>query len=109
MIKASDVCILPSIDHSESFGMVLAEAMAQSKACIGTNMGGVPEVIEDGVTGLVCEPTAEALSAAMARVLESTDLRQRMGAAGRQRVETLFSLPRQAEEVAEAFRAAIAG
>ncbi len=108
VVKASDVCILPSTDHSESFGMVLAEAMAQSKPCIGSNMGGIPEVIEDGVTGIVCEPTAVGLSAAMARMLESDDERKSMGEAGRRRVETLFSLPRQVAEVADAFRCAMA-
>jgi len=108
VVMASDVSILPSVDHSESFGMVLAEAMAQGKPCIGSTMGGVPEVIEDGVTGLVCEPTAEGLAAAMARLCESEDLRRSMGEAGRRRVEDLFSLPRQAEQVADAFRIAVA-
>jgi len=108
VVKASDVCILPSVDHSESFGMVLAEGMAVSKPCIGSNMGGIPEVIEDGVTGLICEPTAEGLAEAMARMLESDDIRTTMGEAGRHRVESVFSLRRQVAEVAEALRYAAA-
>jgi glycosyltransferase involved in cell wall biosynthesis len=102
VVKASDVCILPSVDHSESFGMVLAEAMAQSKPCIGSNMGGIPEVIEDGVTGMICEPNAKGLADAMARMVESDDIRRKMGEAGRRRVESVFSLRRQVDEVAEA-------
>ncbi|MFH1417949.1 MAG: glycosyltransferase family 4 protein [Planctomycetota bacterium] len=108
VIRASDVCILPSVNHSESFGMVLAEAMAQSKPCIGSTMGGVPEVIEDGVSGLVCEPTTEGLAAAMTQVCESEDLRRSMGEAGRRRVENLFSLNRQVAQVADAFCEAVA-
>jgi glycosyltransferase involved in cell wall biosynthesis len=108
VVKASDVCILPSVDHSESFGMVLAEGMAVSKPCIGSNMGGIPEVIEDGVTGLICEPTAEGLAEAMARMLESDDIRTTMGEAGRRRVESVFTLRRQVAEVAEALRYAAA-
>ena len=108
VVKASDVCILPSVDHSESFGMVLAEAMAQSKPCIGSNMGGIPEVIEDEVTGIICEPNAEGLARAMTRMLESDDIRRKMGEAGRRRVESVFSLRRQVDEVAEALSYAAA-
>ena len=108
IVKASDVCVLPSRDHSESFGMVLAEAMAQGKPCIGSNMGGIPEVIDDRVTGLVCEPTEESLAEAMTQMLESPHMRQSMGEAGRLRVESAFSLPRQVAEFADAFRCAAA-
>lgn len=109
VVKASDVCILPSISHCESFGLVLIEAMAQGKPCIGSTFGGIPEVIEDGVTGLVCEPTVEKLAAAMTRMLESVDTRQSMGEAGRRRVESLFSLERQTGAVADAIRHALPG
>ena len=108
VVKMSDVCILPSVDPSESFGMVLAEAMALGKPCIGSNVGGIPEVIEDGATGLVCEPTADGLAWAMGRMLESDDIRSAMGQAGRRRVESLFTLDRQAAEVADALWCAVA-
>ena len=106
VLAAADVCILPST--SESFGMVLAEAMALGKPCIGSDVGGIPEVVEDGVTGLICEPTGESLARTMRCMLESAERRRAMGEAGRQRVEELFSLPRQAEGFADAFRYAIA-
>ena len=108
VVKMSDVCILPSIDPSESFGMVLAEAMALGKPCIGSNVGGIPEVIEDGATGLICEPTADGLAGAMGRMLESDDIRSAMGQAGRRRVESLFTLERQASEAADALWCAVA-
>ena len=107
VIGRSTVCILPSISHSESFGLVLVEAMAQGKPCIGSTFGGVPEVIEGGVTGLVCEPTAEKIAAAMTRMIESEETRRSMGQAGRRRVETVLSLDRQAAGVDEVIRCAV--
>ena len=106
VIAAADVCILPSL-HSESFGLVLAEGMVLGKPCIGSNVGGVPEVIEDGVTGTVCQPTAESLAEAMKAMVESGSLRSALGEAGRQRVRKLFDVSRQADKVACLLRAAI--
>jgi len=102
VLQAADACILPSIDDSESFGMVLAEAMALGKPCIGTTRGGVPEVIENGVTGIVCEPTAAKFGRAMLRLATSPELRESMGRAGRERVEACFALDRQVRELGEA-------
>ena len=109
VMNAADVAILPSLYHSESFGMVLAEAMALGKPCIGSNRGGVPEVIEDGVTGIVCEPDVESLAAAFSQMAESEDRREAMGRAGRERVEKLFGLGRQVEEIARVLRSAARG
>ncbi|WP_243290040.1 N-acetyl-alpha-D-glucosaminyl L-malate synthase BshA [Bacillus sp. FJAT-47783] len=53
LYSLSDVMILPS--EKESFGLVLIEAMACGVPCIGTNIGGIPEVIDHGKTGFVCE------------------------------------------------------
>lgn len=101
VVRLADVSILPSIDHSESFGLVLVEAMALGKPCIGSTMGGVPEVIEDGVTGLVCEPRPETLAAAMRTLAGSAELRARMGEAGRRRVEEHFTLERQVRDIGD--------
>jgi glycosyltransferase involved in cell wall biosynthesis len=106
VISQCDVCVLPSLDHSESFGMVLAEAMALEKPCIGSDFGGIPEVIEDGVTGLVCRPNLETLTAAMGRLAQSEDLRRSMGQAGRRRVEEVFSVSGQAAQIAALLRSA---
>ncbi|TYR79929.1 N-acetyl-alpha-D-glucosaminyl L-malate synthase BshA [Priestia megaterium] len=54
LYSISDLKLLFS--EKESFGLVLLEAMACGVPCIGTNIGGIPEVIEDGVTGYICEP-----------------------------------------------------
>ncbi|MDQ0160711.1 N-acetyl-alpha-D-glucosaminyl L-malate synthase BshA [Alkalibacillus salilacus] len=52
LIKVSDLKIL--LSEKESFGLVLLEAMSQGVPCIGTNVGGIPEVIEDGKNGFLC-------------------------------------------------------
>ena len=109
VMNAADVAILPSLYHSESFGMVLAEAMALGKPCIGSNRGGIPEVIEDGVTGIVCEPDVESLAEAFSQMAESEDRREARGRAGRERVEKLFGLGRQVEEIARMVRSATRG
>jgi L-malate glycosyltransferase len=53
LYSLSDLMLL--LSEKESFGLVALEAMACGVPCIGTNIGGIPEVIEDGVTGFICE------------------------------------------------------
>ena len=91
---AADVFCLPSC-WQEAFGWVIAEAMAFEKPVVATRVGGIPEVVEDGVTGLLVPPRdPEALAEALLRLLDDAELRGRMGAAGRRRVEGKFNLER---------------
>lgn len=98
VLAAADVVLLPS--RMESFGLVLAEAMALGRPCAGAAVGGIPEVIEDGVTGVVAPPEADAFARALAPLVASAALRARMGEAGRRRVLERFGAARQAEAVA---------
>jgi glycosyltransferase involved in cell wall biosynthesis len=106
VLAAADVCILPT-PHTESFGMVLAEAMALGKPCVGTRVGGIPEVIADGVTGLICEVNAASLAEAMGRLAESGPLRSALGQAGLARVQTAFTVERQVAGIAQVLRDAL--
>ena len=106
VLAASDVCILPSLDHSEACPMVLLEAMTLGKPCIGSTFGGIPEIIEDGVTGFVCPAEVEDLAAAMHRLGESSELRAAMGEAGRRRAAEVFSITRQTTEIADLLQSA---
>jgi glycosyltransferase involved in cell wall biosynthesis len=99
VLAAADVALLPS--RAESFGMVLAEAMALGKPCVGAAVGGIPEVVEDGVTGVLAAPEPAPFAAALAPLVASAELRRRMGEAGRRRVLASFTAGRQAEAVAE--------
>jgi glycosyltransferase involved in cell wall biosynthesis len=104
VMAAADVVILPS--QQESFGLTLVEGMALGKPCIGTTRGGVPEIIADGATGLVREPTAEAFAEAMELLSRSSELREKMGNESIRRVNELFSLARQASKLTDALDAA---
>ena len=78
--------VLPS--RHEPFGIVNLEAMAAGKAVVATRVGGVPEIVTDGENGLLVEPEDSAeLATALRRLADDAALRERLGAAGRQRAE----------------------
>ncbi|MGV3711039.1 MAG: glycosyltransferase family 4 protein [Gemmatimonas sp.] len=86
-LRGCALFVLPSRSNSESFGIAVAEAMALDRPVIGSNVGGLPELIEDGVTGLlVPQGDVRALAAAITRLLDDPEERQRMGKAAGQRV-----------------------
>jgi len=88
--KAFDVFVMSSV--TEGLGTSLLDAMACGKPIVATNVGGIPEVVVDGETGLLVPPRdASALASAIARLLGDPQLRERMGAAGLERVQTKFS------------------
>jgi colanic acid/amylovoran biosynthesis glycosyltransferase len=99
---------LPTL--AEGLGVVLLEAMAHGLAVVSTRVMGVPEVVDDGRTGLLVLPgRADLLADAIARLGRAPDLRERMGVAGRRRVVEEFGLERQGAAVARLLGHAIAG
>ena len=93
LYAACDVFVLPSINNSETFGLVQLEAMACGKPVINTSLPtGVPEVSLHNLTGLTVPPgDSEALGAAIALLMQDASLRERLGRAARKRVETTYS------------------
>lgn len=90
LLRGSDaVLYTPSREH---FGIVPVEAMYCCCPVIAVNSGGPLESVADGVTGFLCEPTADAFSTAMERIVMEPQLRRDMGQAGRKRVQDKFSL-----------------
>lgn len=90
VLPALDAFMLPS--HKEAMGIAILEAMACGLPCIGTNVGGIPEVILDNETGLlVPDKDAEALADAMTILITNPELRAEYGATGHQRLENEFS------------------
>lgn len=88
---AADVVVLPSISH-EDFPNVVIEAMAMAKPVIGSRVAGIPEQIVEGLTGLLVPPADEQqLAEAIAKLIEGRELRERLGTAGRDRYEELFT------------------
>jgi glycosyltransferase involved in cell wall biosynthesis len=102
--KGFDLFVLSSV--TEGLGTSLLDAMASSKAIVATRAGGIPEVVVDGVTGLLVPPRDHhALAAALVRLLKDPALRERMGRAGFERVGTSFSAARMVDETLSVYRA----
>lgn len=88
----ASVFIMPSA--REGFGFVFLEAMAHGLPVIGGNQDATPEVVQNGETGLLVEPSSvEQIVEATSRLLADVGLREQMGQAGRKRVQTWFSYP----------------
>jgi glycosyltransferase involved in cell wall biosynthesis len=101
-IKAFDLFVLSS--ETEGLGTSLLDAMAAGKACVGTAAGGIPEAVQDGVTGLVVSThDPESLARAIVRLLKDDRLRAQMGAAGLARVTECFSVKRMVEGTIAAY------
>ena len=89
--RLSDVVVLPS--RSEGFSNSIVEAMGLGRPVVACRVGGNPEAIEDGVTGLLVEPfDPEALAGALARLAGDEPMRRRLGEAARAEAERRFSL-----------------
>lgn len=106
LYHAADVFALPSVARSEAFGIVQMEAMACGVPVVNTALdSGVPFVSPDGVTGLTVPPAdADALGAALTRILDDDALRQRMSAAARARVAGELSAERMARRTLDLYR-----
>jgi glycosyltransferase involved in cell wall biosynthesis len=87
----SDVFVLSS--HSEGLPISVLEAMAAGLPVVATRAGGIPELVADGVSGLLVPPDdVQALANALTTLIGDRELRVEMGAAGRRRVEKQFSI-----------------
>lgn len=95
---------------AEGVPVVLMEAMATEVPCVATRITGVPELIRDGVDGLLVTPSdAGELAAAIARLMDDPELRLRIGRAGRRRVLERYDLEANVERLAAIFRSRLAG
>jgi glycosyltransferase involved in cell wall biosynthesis len=94
----------------EAFGIVLLEAMAACRPVVATRVGGVPEIIADGVHGLlVPRDDAAALAGAITRLLDDPELAARLAAQGQAHVRASFTLARQGERFGQLYDELLAG
>jgi len=90
LLACADLFLLPS--ETESFGLAALEAMACGAPVIASRAGGLPEVIDDGETGILCEVGAtDAMAEAGVRLLTDDDLHARIAGAARRAAEQCFS------------------
>ena len=100
-LQRCDIFALPS--RGEGFGIVYLEAMVRGKPCLAANVGGAPEVVQHGETGLVVEPAVESVRAALQQLVASAELRHRLGQAGRERVRQQFGYGQFRERAVDLF------
>jgi glycosyltransferase involved in cell wall biosynthesis len=111
--RSADIFVLPSrvAGDGDRDGLpnVLLEAQSQRLACVSTRVSGIPELIVDGVTGLLVEPRAPAeLARALDRLIGDPSLRRALGDAGYARTTSAFSLEAGADRLAARFAACLA-
>jgi len=99
--RARTVC-LPSTTRSEGFGLVLLEGQASGTPVVGSNVGGIPQAIEEPRTGYLVPPgDPDGLAAKLVRLIEDPERAREMGHAGRQRVVERFSWDAAIDAVAD--------
>jgi len=97
ILTATDVVVIPSV--TEAFGLVLVESMACGAAIVASDVGGIPEVVSDGRTGLLVPPRSpDALARAIIRLHDEPALRTNVAANGREDVTKRFQLDRMVSD-----------
>ncbi|MCX6826413.1 MAG: glycosyltransferase [candidate division Zixibacteria bacterium] len=85
LLAEHDIMVMPSL--AESFGVAALEASASGLPVIASNVGGIPEIVRDNITGILVPPSdAKSLAEAIVRLSHDVELRKRMGMAGREYV-----------------------
>jgi glycosyltransferase involved in cell wall biosynthesis len=107
-IKGFDLFVMSSV--TEGLGTSLLDAMAAARPIVATMAGGIPEIVENGVNGLLVPPRDHrALADAIVRALKNPTLRQQMGEAGFARVKRRFTVERMVEQTADVYERVVAG
>lgn len=97
-LAAMDVFVFPSI--KEGLGIALLEALAASRACVASRVGGIGDIVKDGYSGLLVEPgDSRAIGDAIIRLLGDEHLREAMGERGAQVVRERFTLDAMADKM----------
>jgi glycosyltransferase involved in cell wall biosynthesis len=102
VMKSLDVCISAALE--EALGLTMPEALAAGRAVVATKVGGLPENVVDGHTGVLVPPAnPHALAAAIVGLLGDPQRRARLGAAGQRWVREKYRLARDVERVEQIF------
>lgn len=96
------------VPGSDGTCRAIREAMAMEKAVVGARRGMIPEIVDDGRTGLVIDDTPDGIARAIERLASDRGLCREMGRAGREKALRLYDIRRQAEAVRKAYEAVLA-
>jgi len=111
VIKALDILVVPSIvikkyrgEVTEGFGRVAIEAMAVGVPVVASNIGGLPEIVEDDVSGILVPPgNSKAIANAVLSILMDKSKATALGEGGRKRVEAFFTIQQNEEKIAKIY------
>lgn len=102
LIAAADLFVLPSV--AEAFGLVLAEALYLGTPVVASRAGGIPEIVRDGVDGLLVDPAdSSQLAVAILKMIGEPALREAFGREGRQWVKDRFSFERMVRQYEDVY------
>lgn len=105
ILKSSDLFVLPSL--KEAFGLVLLEAMAAQLPIIASNVGGIPEIIEDQKSGMLVEPgKSDLLAEKITMFIKNAPLRQKLAFLGYHRVKE-FDLKKMVQKTEEVYNSVL--
>jgi glycosyltransferase involved in cell wall biosynthesis len=100
LYNACDIFVFPTCTPIECLGLSMVQAMACGKPVVGSRINGIPEVVDEGVTGLLVEPNNPSeLADSVLALLGDKELRERMGAKGIDRARSMFEQRLLAEEL----------
>jgi len=105
IMSSMDITVMPSVDDSETFGVAAVESQALEVPVVASRIGGVPEVVKDGETGILVKACdEEELFAAITRLLSDEDIRLRMGRAGRKFVRESYNWKENASKMGRFYK-----
>ncbi len=103
ILSLLDVFVLPSVS-GEGIPQVLTQALAMERAVVMTRVGGIPEIVQHGITGLLVDPRSPPqLADAICTLLRDKELRAKLGLAGKHRVVENYSLARMLDRTEELY------
>jgi glycosyltransferase involved in cell wall biosynthesis len=109
LLKEIDIFVFSSCYETgqmigETFGIAILEAMATAKPVVATRFSGIPEVVEDGKTGILVDPAnPEALAEGIIYLLKNPEKAKEMGIAGRRRVEKRFTIQTGVSKIEQSY------
>jgi len=104
IISASDIVVVPSL-WQEAFGLIIAEAMASRRPVVASRLGGIPELVESGVSGLLVEPgDVNGMAEAVYGLIMHQDERQYLADMALIKARKLFDLSFQANALVDVFK-----